>query len=263
MGLYICSTAFGGMSGRVLAGLATDIGCWRAAIGTIRILGLIAAVVFITLLPPSRHFTLDAVCRWPIMPRRWYGSCATVRCPKVFLCGFVLMGALARVYNYIGYRLSAPPYELGQAAIGSIFLVYLSGIVASTVAGRTADRHGRGPVLVIAIVLMSLGLACTLAAAMSLIVAGIALITIGFFAGHSVASGWVGPLAASDKGHAAGLYLLAYYPGSSLIGALGAIFWSGYGWPGVAGMVAILLTVGMIATARLTRWQARGEPPGE
>ena len=37
------------------------------------------------------------------------------------------MGMLITVYNYVGFRLAAAPYHLGQAAVGSIFLLYLLG----------------------------------------------------------------------------------------------------------------------------------------
>ena len=141
--------------------------------------------------------------------------------------------------------------------MGAIFVVYLLGIVASAVFGRLSDRYGRAPVMVAAIALMSLGLVCMLPNFLPAIVLGIALLTVGFFAGHSVASGWVGPLAEGGKGQAAGLYLLAYYLGSSVVGSLGGVFWSAYGWWGVAGMVAVLLLVGVTATAQLMRWQSR------
>jgi len=256
MGLYIGGTAFGGMSGRVLAGVAADIGGWRAAMGTIGLLGLIAATVFICLLPPSRNFTAQRGLTLSDHAAPLIRHLRHATLPWVFLCGFVLMGALVSIYNYIGYRLSEAPFSMSQAAIGLIFVVYLLGIVASATAGRLADRHGRAPVLVVAIALMTLGLLLTLPQSLALIIAGVALITIGFFSGHSVASGWVGPLATSGKGHAAGLYLLAYYLGSSLVGALGGVFWSYYAWPGVAAMVGVLLIVGIVATIRLIQWQA-------
>ena len=89
------------------------------------------------------------------------------------------------------------------------------------------------------------------------IVAGIGVLTIGFFAGHSTASGWVGLLANHGKGHAAGLYLLGYYLGSSVVGSIGGLFWSGYGWAGVAAMVATILVIGLAVTIRLMLWQRR------
>ena len=67
---------------------------------------------------------------------------------------------------------------------------------------------------------MIFGVALTLSTSLPMVIAGIACMTFGFFAGHSVASGWVGWLAAKGaKGQAAALYLLAYYIGSSVIGS--------------------------------------------
>ncbi|ROO23898.1 MFS transporter [Salinisphaera orenii] len=258
MGLYIGGSAFGGMSGRVLAGVVADIGGWRASMAMIGGLGLFCAAVFILLLPPSRHFRAR---RGLALSEHFEPIARHLRHPALpwlFACGFILMGAFVTVYNYIGYRLAAPPFGLSQSAIGAIFVVYLLGIAASALFGRLADRYGRAPVLVAALSVMSLGLLLMLPASLPFIVAGIALVTVGFFAGHSVASGWVGPLAGAGKGQAAGLYLLAYYLGSSIVGALGGVVWSRYGWPGVAAMVGTLTALGMLATIRLALWQRRG-----
>jgi YNFM family putative membrane transporter len=100
---------------------------------------------------------------------------------------------------------------------------------------------------------MGVGLALTMLSALAAIVGGIACVTFGFFAGHAVASGWVGRLAKEAKGQAAALYLLAYYIGSSVIGSYGGHMWAGYGWSGVAGLVAALLVIGLLAAFRLQR----------
>jgi YNFM family putative membrane transporter len=49
-------------------------------------------------------------------------------------------------------------------------------------------------------------------AALPAVIAGITVVTIGFFVVHSVASGWVAFLADRNKSHAASLYLLSYPP---------------------------------------------------
>ncbi|WP_353248856.1 MFS transporter [Salinisphaera sp. T31B1] len=257
MGLYVGGSAFGGMSGRVLAGVIADIGGWRAAIGSVGTLGFVSAAVFVWLLPPSRHFVarrglglrdhlapIGRHLRHPALP--W-----------LFVCGFVLMGGFVSLYNYIGYRLAGPPFRMSQSAIGSIFVVYLLGIAASAIFGRLADRYGRAPALVSAFALMCAGLACMWPNSLVMIVLGLALVTTGFFAGHSVASGWVGPLAETGKGQAAGLYLLAYYLGSSVVGSLGGVFWQAAGWSGVELMVAVVLAIGVVAVVRLAYWQRR------
>ncbi|PRY03044.1 YNFM family putative membrane transporter [Paraburkholderia sp. BL25I1N1] len=247
MGLYVGGTAIGGMAGRVITGVVADLFSWRVAIGTIGVLGILSMLAFRALLPPSRHF----------VPRRGLGfthhRTALLRqftrpgLPLLFLLGFVLMGSFVTLYNYIGYRLLAPPYQLNQTEIGAIFVVYLTGVVASPWSGRMADTFGRARVLIASLLLMALGLALTLLHPLAAIAAGIACVTFGFFAGHSVASGWVGRLAKDAKGQAAALYLLAYYIGSSLVGSYGGHVWAGFGWNGVAGLVGVLLVIGLVA----------------
>ena len=255
MGLYIGGTAIGGMSGRVITGVATDLFGWRVAMAVIGVLGIASMLAFRTLLPPSRHF----------VPKQGLGIAhhraallkqfARPGLPALFAMGFVLMGAFVTLYNYIGYRLVAPPYNLSQATIGAIFIVYLTGIVASPWSGRMADTFGRSRVLIGGLLTMFAGAALTLLPSLAMIAAGIACLTIGFFAGHSVASSWVGRLAREGKGQAAALYLLAYYLGSSLVGSLGGHFWTLGGWPGVAGLVMALLAVGLILARRLHRFE--------
>jgi hypothetical protein len=59
----------------------------------------------------------------------------------------------------------------------------------------------------------------TLSNRLWLIIAGVAILTFGFFASHSIASSWVGAGARQAKAQASSLYLLAYYLGSSIAGS--------------------------------------------
>lgn len=258
-GLYIGGTATGGMGGRVITGFISEYADWRVAIATIGVIGLVATVLFFWLLPRSQNFTSRrgmslAEHAGPVVEHLRHKAL-----PWVFVCGFLFMGAFVSVYNYIGFRLSEAPFSLGQGAIGSVFIIYILGIVTSPIAGRVADSTGRPPVLLFAIICMALGLAIMWPANLVAVVLGMALLTIGFFAGHSTASGFVGLLAERGKGHAAGLYLLGYYLGSSVVGSLGGLFWSAAGWPGVTRMVAVVLLAGIAVTLWLMRWR-RHEP---
>ena len=169
----------------------------------------------------------------------------------LFLTGFLAMSAFVTIYNYLGFRLLRPPFSLSQGQSGMVFLAYLFGIVASPLAGRVSSRVGRAPALMAGPVLGLAGVGLTLLASLPAIVAGLSLVTVGFFVSHSVASAWVGARAAVDKGHAASLYLLAYYVGSSVMGSVGGWVWSRGGWPGVAGFTAGLLGVCMLIATLL------------
>ncbi|MDQ0083867.1 YNFM family putative membrane transporter [Variovorax boronicumulans] len=257
MGLYVGGTAFGGMVGRVGIGMLTDLGSWRVAMATLSVVNLLVAVGFVLLLPASRNFV-----RYPgFAPRRhieqWLGHLRNSSMASLFLIGFLVMGAFVTVYNYAGFRLTAPPYRLSQTQVSLLFAVYLFGIVASSTAGAMADRLGRRPVLITGTAVAGFGVALTLLHALVGIALGVVLLTIGFFIAHSVASAWVGRMAAHAKGHAASLYLLAYYGGSSLMGSVGGWAWTHGGWSTVTGFTGLLLAAALMLAMNVERGAQR------
>jgi YNFM family putative membrane transporter len=254
MGLYIGGSALGGLTGRLAAGFLAETGSWRLAAGGLGAMGVVAGLIFWRSLPASRYFSNRALSL-----RELAMSFAThLREPGLRLLvleGFLIMGSFVTVYNYIGYRLLAPPYAMSQGSVGLIFIVYLVGIVSSPFSGAVASRLGLRNVFWVMIVIMGAGAALTLARPVAIIVAGMALLTFGFFGAHSIASSWVGRRARTAKAQAASLYLFLYYVGSSAVGSLGGVFWQHAGWNGVVALVAVLLGVAFLISLRLARLQ--------
>jgi YNFM family putative membrane transporter len=245
MGLYIAANALGGMSGRFLSALVTEWLDWRYGLAALGLVGALAAVAFWRLLPPSRHFvphSLQPSLLLADLRRIW----ADPGLPWLFLTAFLIMGAFVGLYNYLGFRLSQPPYGLGPAAIGAIFLMYAVGSVSSTWAGHVVGRFGRSRLMLLMSAGMVGGAAVTLADALPIIILGLAVFTFGYFAVHALASGWVGRRAGARRGLVSALYLASYYLGGSVIGSATGWPWTLAGWPGV---VATLLacSVGVIA----------------
>nr|WP_219606598.1 MFS transporter [Pectobacterium sp. CFBP8739] len=244
MGLYISGNSIGGMSGRLISGVLTDYFPWRVAIGTIGVLALIAAITFWRILPDSRHFRPGSLRpKTLLLNSKLHWRDAGL--PLLFLEGFLLMGAFVTLFNYIGYRLLAPPYLLSQAVVGLLSVVYLTGSYSSPKAGALTARYGRGPVLSIAILLMLTGLGITALTPVFVIFGGMMLFTAGFFAAHSVASSWIGQRARRAKGQASSMYLFSYYLGSSLAGTLGGFFWHSFGWMGITVFLSALLLLAL------------------
>ncbi|MGI2032824.1 MFS transporter [Rhizobium panacihumi] len=244
VGLYIAGTAFGGMCGRVVTGTLVEMFTWRPALAIMGLLGLAAAIGFFRLLPPSRHFTPHRGFDPKYHLSAWFGHMRNPALPCLFAVSFLVMGAFVTSYNYIGYRLVAAPYNLGQTALGMIFTVYVFGIFASWGAGRLGDRFGAFRVMPFSLLTAAIGCMLTLFSPLPLIIAGIVLLTIGFFMSHSLASAQVAKLARGTKGHASSLYLLAYYMGSSVAGTVGGFFFAAAGWPAI-----VTFTVGMLVVA--------------
>ena len=250
MGLYIGGSGLGGMSGRLITGVLTDAFGWRMAIGTIGVLGLVSAAICWFSLQASRHFNRRPLALASLLSGfRIHLRDAAL--PWLFLEGFIVMGGFVTLYNYIGYRLLAPPFSLSQTAVGFIFTVYLVGIFSSAWMGALASKVGRRRMLWVPFVIMLVGTALTRADTLVPIVAGLALVTFGFFGGHSIASSWIGLRARQAKAQASSLYLFCYYLGSSVVGSLGGLVWSRYGWSGVTLLTGALLLAGVLVAVRL------------
>ena len=252
MGLYISGSAVGGMGGRLITGVLTDFFDWRVGVGVVGAIGLLAAWVFFRALPPSRHFVAQPL-RWRTVAGRFTGMFHDRGLPWLFIEGFLLLGAFVTVYNYLGYRLLAPPYNLSQAVVGLIFGIYLVGTFSSAWMGHLAGKLGRRKVLWTALALMLAGLALTMLQPLWLIMAGIVAITFGFFGGHSIVSSWVGRRAGAAKAQAASVYLFCYYMGSSIAGASGGLFYASHGWTGVTLFVGVLVLAGLAIALWLFR----------
>lgn len=250
MGLYIAGTAFGAMIGRVGMGLLTEFTSWRMALGILGGLCLIATIGFQRLLPKSSNFVARTGFDLPFHLNAWRSHLENPCLLRLYACGFILTSVFVSLFNYATFRLSGAPYYLSQTQISLIFLAFAFGIVSSSISGRLADRFGRRPLLRAGFLTMAAGVALTLSNSLLVIMAGVVLVTTGFFVGHSVASSSIGPLAGTSKGHAASLYLLFYYMGSSIVGSVGGWFWQHGGWNGVAGLTGTLALIGLIIGTR-------------
>lgn len=250
MGLFIGGNAVGGMTGRIAGGLIADLGSWRLAVGAIGAVGLASALAAWRYLPDSAHFE-PRPARLGALLASFADHLRDPGLRLLFAEAFLLMGGFVTLYNYLGYRLVAPPYGLSQAAIGAMFVTYLIGTASSAWIGGLAGRLGQGRVLAAMIAVMAAGAAMTLFEPLAAIFAGIVAVTFGFFGAHSVASGWVGRRALSARAQASALYLFCYYLGSSAVGTAGGLFWSAWGWPGVTGLVLALCALALALALRL------------
>lgn len=249
-GLYVGGTALGGMTGRLLTGWTADLAGWRWALGAAALLAAVCALVVRRLLPPSRHFVAapTGVRAAASMARRAVGDRALV---GLYLIGGCAAGAMIGMLNVVGFRLEGPAFGLGLGAASLVLLVYPLGSVSAASFGRLADRVGRRAVLPIGAVVSTGGALLTLSSSLPVVVAGLALLVIGFFAVHGIASGWVPARAHAggvSAGQAASLYTVTYYLGASVFGSLSAQAWTGFGWGGVVALtVALLVVTGTLA----------------
>lgn len=250
MGLYISGNSIGGMAGRIISGILTDYFSWHVALIGVGIISLLASFVFWLILPKSTHFTPQKLAIKKLATSL-FSQFKEPGLIYLFIIGFLLMGSFVSLYNYIGFELIKPPYSLSQTLVGFIFIVYLVGTFSSTWMGMLADQHGKKKILQLSLVILLVGACITLNTHLWIKILGIAIFTYGFFAGHSIASGWVGKAATHDKAQAASLYLFFYYAGSSIGGTVSGTMYSQFGWHGVVYMIAFLAIVSIGISIRL------------
>lgn len=240
-GAYVAGTTLGGLFGRLLAGPVADLAGWRIGTLSVSTCAAVAAVGFLLLAPRPRGFT-------PVQGGGGFRAVLARLLPQLrnrsllalYAQAFLLMGAFVSVYNYLGFRLEAPPYLLPASAVALLFLAYLAGTVSSRTVAGLAARFGRRNMLLASTVLMVAGLAVTLAAALPVILVGLVVFTAGFFGAHSIASGWTGALATSGRAQASSLYNLSYYVGSSVVGWSAGLVFQAVGWTALAAALAVL-----------------------
>ncbi|RUL56974.1 MULTISPECIES: MFS transporter [Lysinibacillus] len=250
MGLYISGNSVGGLAGRIIMGTMTDLFSWQIGMIVLGLLSLVVSAYFVWALPESKHFHPRPL-KIKSLTQSLISHLKDPGLVCLFGIAFTLMGAFVTLYNYIGYKLVGPPYNLSAGIVGSIFIVYLVGTFSSAWFGSLSDKFGRQKVLFSGIFIMFTGALLTLPESLIIKIVGIIIFTFGFFGSHSIASGWVSFRATKDKAQASSLYLFAYYFGSSIGGTTGGIFWNNFGWSGVIGFISAFLITTISLTVTL------------
>jgi YNFM family putative membrane transporter len=259
-GTYVAGTTLGGLAGRLVAGPAGELWGWRAAALAVSVLATLAAILFLLLIPKAKGFSAAKAAGLRGAFATLGGHLRNTKLMALYVQAFLMMGGFVAVYNYLGFRLSAEPFALPATLISLIFLAYLSGTLTSRWAGGLTARFGRRTVLLAGLVLMVAGLALTLTRVLALILAGLVIFTGGFFAAHSIGSGWTGSIATTGRAQAASLYNLAYYLGSSVIGWAAGLLFQSVGWTALALAIMVLAVFTAATVAVVHSPRSSGTP---
>jgi MFS family permease len=148
--------------------------------------------------------------------------------------GACMLFSMVAAFTYANFRLAAPPFGLTPGQLGTIFAVYLLGLVTTTLATRLAIRLGRRTTLLLSVGLSAFGTALTLGTHLPSVILGLGLLSGGMFVVQTLSLGFIAEHVRQAKSSAVGLYVTTYYIGGAAGGVLPAALWRHYGWPGVA-----------------------------
>jgi YNFM family putative membrane transporter len=248
MSAYVTGTVLGGFLGRYISGLVAHHFDWRGSFLAIGILNLAGAIVVQQALPKAKNFVRSLGWRHSIADGLEHLQNA--RLLAVFGMGFAALFCLVGVFTYVNFYLAAPPFHLNSAQLGSVFFVYLLGLIVTPLSGRFLDRYGIRHTALLAFGFALAGLTLTLLRNLPLIIGGLALFSSGIFIFQAVGTVQTGIVAQRARSSAAGLYVTFYYIGGSLGAMVTGWTWIADGWRacvillmGVAGM-AVLLAYG-------------------
>lgn len=251
-GVYSAGAILGGFGGRFVAGIAAEFGGWRLGFLAAAALTGIAAIAVAILLPQEKMFVpvrggIRVILRgWRehFGNRRLWGTCAV---------GFGMLFGIVATFTFVNFRLAGPPFDLSPGALGSVFAVYLVGVVTTPLATRLAVGIGRPRTIALAAAVAVAGELCTLFPALPAVILGLALASAGLFVAQALGLGFIGVAVRHARSSAVGLYVTTYYIGGALGGVLPAGLWHRFGWPGCVALASasiVAMAAAGVATFR-------------
>jgi MFS family permease len=236
MSIYVSGTVLGGFLGRAVTGWAaahahvpgTSPG-WPLGFVVLGLCDLAVGILLALYLPGDRRRVrprgaspMTSGMLSHLRNRQMLATCAV---------GFTVLFFLVTTFTYIPFHLATPPFSLGPGQLGSLFAVYLVGIVVTPVSGPWIARIGSRKALMAAILAAMAGVSLTLLHSIPLILLGLVLCSSGVFVCQAASSSYIHAAApAGERASAAGLYVCCYYLGGTFAGVLPGFFWNLGGW---------------------------------
>ena len=257
MSFYVSGTALGGFLGRVSSGILADRFNWRVSFLVLGAASLTGAGAVAAWLPRGHRPTV-------IHTRQTTGVTflfqmqqllRSRRLVATFAVGFNVLFSLVGVFTWITFHLSAAPFFLSTTALSSLFFVYLIGLLVTPAAGYLITHVGLRAGISGAIACSIVGVLLTLNSSLTVIIAGLALLSSGVFIAQTASSSHLRVAApAGARVTAAGLYITCYYLGGAAAGVFPGGFWAIGGWPACVGFIVAMQAIGLAIA--LIGWRA-------
>lgn len=237
MGWYMASLILGGLLGRVGVAFAALALGWRGSLALVALLPLLATVLMRRGLPEAPPRARRGAAPAPVP------SGVDPRLVGALTIGPALFFAFVGTFTFVRYRLEAAPFDLPPAVTGAVFGLWVLGVLAPA-SGRLAERWGWRGLALGSLALALAGIALTLPQVLATTVVGLALLTVGMFAGSTAAQVALGGVRGARLGTASALYYSLYYGAGAVAAFVPGLAWESGGWPAVA-----LCTGGVLVAA--------------
>jgi len=236
MSVYVASTVFGGLVGRVMSGfIATEFG-WRTVFFSLSF-ALLIAIFFI------KNLNLDINAK---LTKASLKDVKNILKDKRFVIIYFLMFSVFFVFagllNLMPFRMKELFGEVSESTIGLLYLGYGMGVIVALLSRKIVKFFGNEiKTMLIGGAFFTLMTSFFISKSLVVIFTMMFLICVGMFTVHSIATGLANSMKESQKGLTSGMYLTFYYIGGAIGSFVPSIVYGNYGWNSVIIMFVFIL----------------------
>ena len=225
MSVYVASTVFGGLIGRVLSGfIASEFG-WRAVFFSLSF-ALFISLLFIWNLKLDISSKMNKPKLKDILL-----ILKDKRFALIYLTMFTVFFVFAGLLNLLPFRMKDLFPNMNESSIGLLYLGYGSGVIVALFSRKIILFFKSSIRTVLAGgVFFTLISIFFISSNHTVIFILMFLLCIGMFTIHTVASGMANSILEKQKGLTSGMYLSFYYIGGALGSSLPTLIYKYYGW---------------------------------
>ncbi len=225
MSVYVASTVFGGIVGRILAGfIATNFG-WRWVFFILSFELLIALYLVFKITYEGETTLIKASIK----------DVLEILNDRRFIIVYFLMFSMFFVFggllNILPFRIKALNPNATELQIGLMYLGYSTGIVVSLMSSKIVKLFkGEFNTILIATSFYAIVMISFTSTNITFVFFMLFFLCIGMFTIHTISSGLVNTFKEDKKSLTSGMYLTFYYIGGAIGSIVPAIIYKNYGW---------------------------------
>ena len=242
--LYVCGVTIGGLSGRLSMSFLTDLVGWRQGMLYLGSVYVVFACLVLFLMQPDDQLRVEQA-----KDKEGGSIFCRENLPLVGVCAlaFCFSGCYFPVFNYVPYVFSVAPYNFSNTVIGMFFAIQLFGTLGSFIAGKMHAKLGAGKIVAIGLAMILAGIWTTTLVPAVVKIAGLIMLTMGFYAMYAMIGGLAGKVAVRNKAGATAAFMFCSYMGGTFFSVgSGYAFASIHWWGLVVQVTAEVIVCGAI-----------------
>jgi YNFM family putative membrane transporter len=241
MSIYVASTVFGGLIGRVFSGFIATNFSYEFVFYSLS-LAILISIYFISKLSYEGEATI-------IKPQLSHISeiLKDQRFSTVYILMFCVFFVFSGVLNILPFRVKEISSDVSEFQISLLYLGYGMGILVSLNSRKIIDffKNEINTVLFGLILFLFITIFLVIKDILILFLL-IFLFCLGMFTVHSVSTGLANSMKASQKSLTSGMYLTFYYLGGAFGSYVPSIIYEKFGWNSVIYMFCTILLLTII-----------------